>query len=84
MLVDTTHFQFTGWMIRRNSDGLFSRGGNTPKFTKKGKVWLAKSHLTNHLNLVLINPNKFYRTRRYEFYNPYENCEIFKLTEKGL
>jgi len=36
--------------IRRNDDGLFSTGGSYPSFTKQGKIWKQKGHLTNHLN----------------------------------
>ena len=36
----------------RNQDGLFSSGGTWPRFTKKGKIWKARGHLTNHLNQV--------------------------------
>lgn len=42
----------TIYKIRRRSDGMFSGGGMTPRFSDKGKVWNNKSALSNHLNLV--------------------------------
>ncbi len=38
------------YMIRRNSDGLFSTGGTSPTFTTKGKAWSTLGALKNHLN----------------------------------
>lgn len=38
----------TVYKIRRK-DGLFSTGGTTPSFTKKGKVWRQRGHVSNHL-----------------------------------
>jgi hypothetical protein len=39
------------YKIRRKSDGHFSTGGDTPQWSKTGKVWKrisdVKSHLTN-------------------------------------
>jgi len=37
------------YKIQRESDGLFSAGGSTPRFTKVGKLWRMKGHLTSHL-----------------------------------
>jgi hypothetical protein len=39
----------TVYKIRR-SDGLFSAGGCSPKFTPKGKAWSGTGPLKNHLN----------------------------------
>ena len=33
----------------RNGDGLYSKGGTTPFWTKKGKTWSAKQHIKSHL-----------------------------------
>lgn len=40
------------YKIYRKTDGLFSMGGSSPRFSKTGKVWKQKGHLTNHLNQV--------------------------------
>jgi len=37
--------------IRRKADGLYSTGGSTPSWNKRGKTWYAVSHVKNHLNL---------------------------------
>ena len=37
------------YKIQRISDGLFSTGGITPDFSKKGKIWSALGHVTSHL-----------------------------------
>jgi len=49
--------------IRRNDDGLFSTGGSYPSFTKLGKIWKQKGHLTSHLNQLRQN-------------SAYKDCEI--------
>lgn len=36
----------------RRSDGLFSKGGMSPSFSKKGKVWTSKGAVSNHISLV--------------------------------
>lgn len=38
------------YKIRRKSDGLFSMGGTSPHFNKKGKIWKQRGHLTSHIN----------------------------------
>lgn len=38
--------------IRDIATGMFSTGGTSPHFTKKGKVWAAPNHVSAHLNLV--------------------------------
>lgn len=40
------------YKIRRKTDGLFSTGGSAPTFTKKGKVWNQRGHVSSHLNCV--------------------------------
>ena len=37
------------YKIRRKSDGLFSAGGYSPRWTKIGKVWRTLGPLKNHL-----------------------------------
>jgi hypothetical protein len=36
--------------IRRKSDGLFSTGGYSPRFSKQGKVWSLRNHVSSHLS----------------------------------
>jgi len=36
----------------RNPQGLFSTGGSTPRWSKRGKTWVALNHLNAHLTLV--------------------------------
>lgn len=38
--------------IQRNSDKLFSIGGESGKFSKKGKMWSQRSHVISHLNFA--------------------------------
>lgn len=33
-------------------DGLYSTGGERPRFTNKGKVWRARGHVTSHLRIA--------------------------------
>ncbi len=48
------------YKIRRKSDGKFSTGGGHPSFTKNGKIWKQKGHLTSHLNQVAIFSKQIY------------------------
>ena len=70
----------TAYKIRRRSDGLFSMGGSTPRFTEGGKIWKKKSHLTSHLNQV----GGWHRQREASII--YSDCDIvlFELTEKEI
>lgn len=74
------------YKIRRKSDGLFSTGGNCPKFTKVGKTWKAIGHVKNHLG-ALRNGNglPYYADDLVRptavagvviFNNIYEDCEL--------
>ena len=40
------------YKIRHKTTGLFSTGGCSPSWTKKGKMWTTKAALSNHLGLV--------------------------------
>ena len=40
------------YKIRRETDGLYSSGGQHPIFTTKGKIWSKIRYLKNHLRLV--------------------------------
>lgn len=68
------------YMIRRKSDGLYSTGGSSPRFTRVGKAWTAINHLKNHLKLVgvghAIYDDKWNRIG-YNWSCPkYADCEI--------
>lgn len=39
----------TVFRIRQDKTGLFSSGGTRPSFSKKGKIWKERGHLSNHL-----------------------------------
>ena len=64
----------------RNKEGLFSTGGLTPQWKKRGKTWVALSHINSHLNML----NKYYdaNTRVYRGWlrqdNPYIGCMIIE------
>jgi hypothetical protein len=45
------------YKIRRKSDGLFSTGGSSPRFTKTGKSWSNRGNLDRHLGMLLQNRN---------------------------
>ena len=55
----------------RNAAGLYSTGGMNPRWTKRGKTWVAMNHLTAHLTLLrqerkriegaLVNPTTAHR-----------------------
>ena len=47
------------YKIRQKSTGLFSSGGMFVKWTKKGKSWRAKNHLSCHIN----QSASFYRSK---------------------
>ena len=60
----------TLFKIRRRTDGLFSKGGVEPTFSKTGKVWKRRGDVSGHLSQL----NR--RTIR-EFY---ENCEVVEFS----
>lgn len=41
------------YAIRRRSDGLFSTGGSSPRFTKNGKRWSTIGHVKTHLAMFV-------------------------------
>lgn len=55
------------YKIRRKSDGLFSTGGHTPRFTKIGKSWKFGA-LLNHLTMI-----RTARIRRVEGFRHYRD-----------
>ena len=62
------------YKIRRKSDGKFSTGGSYPSFTKNGKIWKQKGHLTSHLN-QLDAPSKVRYIKECEII-PFELVEL--------
>jgi len=62
------------YKIRRKSDGLFSAGGSSPHFSKIGKLWKQRNHLSNHLNQV------------YRPLQTYADCEIvtYEIVESAV
>jgi hypothetical protein len=47
------------YKIRHKETGLFSKGGTDVRWSKKGKIWAAKGHLSNHL-AQFSDPEKVY------------------------
>ena len=62
------------YKIRRRTDGLFSMGGSTPSFNKKGKIWKQRGHLTSHIN-QLWNSGLSYSSSN-NTGHVYKDCEI--------
>lgn len=61
------------YKIRRRSDGLFSKGGGYPRFSKGGKIWNSIGHLKRHLsNMGMQNFDRYY-----------SDCEIVEYAEVG-
>lgn len=56
------------YKIQDSSTGLWSNGGTSPYFTKRGKVWTSRGALLNHLVQFL--------ERRYVAYN--QNEYVYK------
>ena len=56
----------------QNKEGLFSTGGSSPRFTKKGKAWTNIGHLKNHLNMFI---DYMGRVPHY----PYSGCKLVTL-----
>ena len=83
---------WTIYKIRRRIDGLFSTGGSTPSWSKKGKTWAGLGPLSNHLNLVVSyqenrhrHANRLVGHRGHESIglkppepHPYEDAEIVR------
>lgn len=51
--------------IKHMMSGLFSKGGTHPQFGTKGKLWVSRGALSNHLNLANSNGR-----------TPYKDCEL--------
>ena len=52
--------------IKNIETGLFSSGGTLPTWTKEGKVWNKRGHITSHLSLL----------REYKNSNLYTDCTV--------
>lgn len=65
----------------RRADGLYSRGGSRPSFSKVGKTWISEKALKMHLNLVAQRGSRNYITGKL----PYEDCTLveFEFKEVG-
>lgn len=57
------------FMIRRKSDGLYSKGGSSPSFSKNGKVWLQRGYVTSHMSQL----TRFGKER-------YDDCEVIEFS----
>lgn len=49
------------YQIKSNKTGLYSNGGTSPSFGKKGKVWRTLGYLKNHLNQLSSSGHKIYQ-----------------------
>lgn len=81
------------YKIRRKSDGLFSTGGLTPRFTKTGKTWNQIGHLKSHFTLLnedrdyIIKHNEMFRSARRipdGALEIYEGCEIVEIETETI
>lgn len=61
----------------RNKNGLFSTGGTTPRWKKKGKTWTSFQYVQAHLNMICKYCEK------YKYLDPYVNCVVveYSVTE---
>jgi hypothetical protein len=66
------------YKIQRVSDGLYSTGGSSIRFSKNGKVWRTVGQLKNHLNLF-----KNWKTKKIKLPVDYQGCQVvtFKMVE---
>ena len=60
----------------RRDDGLFSTGGQRPRFAKRGKSWATRAHVNQHLAQF---------NSRFMHGMPYQNCELvrYEFVEAG-
>ena len=63
----------TVFKIRRRSDGLYSKGGSTPQFSKQGKTWTSKSALSGHF-AIIREYDRYRKTNT--FATVYADCEV--------
>ena len=68
----------------RRSDGKYSSGGSTPRFTKSGKAWTTEGNLNSHITQVHDAWLRQIQSRPSgENYYPYTNCvvEVYNLVD---
>jgi len=65
--------------IRRRSDGLYSKGGSTPSFSKQGKTWTSKSALSGHLALI-HEYDRYKHVHTSTIATVYADCEVIEYT----
>lgn len=56
----------TIYKIRSKKTGEFSKGGTWPSFSKKGKIWSALNHLSNHFNQLGSSGRQMYKSHECE------------------
>lgn len=59
--------QIAAVKLRDRNTGLFSSGGISPRWSKRGKVWTT-SGLNQHLSMI--------RHMKSDKYNPYADCDL--------
>lgn len=75
------------YKVRDKATGLFSTGGSSPRWSKKGKVWGALGHVKNHLKQVVVPRSggfrHWYGAPQTPAKHPYENAELvtFRMVE---
>lgn len=67
------------YKIRRKSDGLYSTGGTSFHFNKKGKVWKGDGPLKLHIGMLIQH-----RDSEYALLEEYEDCEVVELEMKEV
>lgn len=56
--------KITVYKIKDTNTGLYSTGGSNPRWTKKGKTWSARNHVTCSLSQGFIRDSEY--RRKYE------------------
>jgi hypothetical protein len=67
------------YKIRRKSDGLFSRGGIDPPFSKRGKIYPTLGILKNHLAWVKEYIEKGVNNAQSAYFNDTEIVEYVEV-----
>lgn len=53
--------EITVFKIRSKTTGMFSTGGHNPGWSKKGKMWNMRGHVSNHLSGLYRTGRETYR-----------------------
>lgn len=69
------------YKIRRKTDGLFSSGGSSPSFSKKGKVWRSQSAISLHFSMLVKYSDSYYKR---DYLGVYEDCEVIAYEMKEI